>query len=88
MEKKRKGLLERLRDGVVLGDGGMIFELEKRGYVKVGVWTPECTALHPDAGTVRKYFEGSEVNLHFFVFLQSDRCTETSLVAEQTSAKR
>lgn len=52
MEKQdRKGLLERLREGVVLGDGGMIFELEKRGYVKVGVWTPECTALHPDAGT-------------------------------------
>ena len=51
MEKsKRKGLLARLREGPVLGDGGMIFELEKRGYVKVGVWTPECTALHPEAG--------------------------------------
>ena len=51
--KKRKGLLERLREGPVLGDGGMTIGLERRGYAKVGVFTPESTVLHPDAGTVR-----------------------------------
>ena len=46
----RKGLLERLAEGPVLGDGGFTFGLEKRGYVRGGAWTPECTVLHPDAG--------------------------------------
>ena len=45
-----RGLLDRLRNGVVIGDGGFGFALEKRGYVKAGVWTPECTVLHPEAG--------------------------------------
>ena len=27
-----KGILERLREGIVLGDGGYVLELEKRGY--------------------------------------------------------
>ena len=48
--KPRKGLLERLKEGPVLGDGGLILALEKRGYAKLGVWTPESTVLHPDAG--------------------------------------
>ena len=48
--KKRQGLLERLRDGIVLGDGGMLFGMERRGYVKVGTWTVECSVKHPEAG--------------------------------------
>ena len=47
---KREGLLARLAKGVVVGDGGFCFAMEKRGYVKVGVWTPECTVRHPEAG--------------------------------------
>ena len=57
------GLLERLgRDGVVLGDGGYLIELERRGYVdsgsereKVGTgkgsgqFTPEVAIEHPAA---------------------------------------
>ena len=43
-------LLSRLAEGVVIGDGGFNFSLEKLGYVKIGVWTPECTVLHPNAG--------------------------------------
>ena len=50
MTSKRKGILERLAEGPVLGDGGFCFALEKRGYVKVGVFTPECTVNHPEAG--------------------------------------
>ena len=35
-----KGILERLADGIVLGDGGYIVELERRGYVVAGAFTP------------------------------------------------
>jgi betaine-homocysteine S-methyltransferase len=44
-----KGLLERLNDGIVLGDGGYLLELEKRGYVQAGPFTPEVSLTHPDA---------------------------------------
>ncbi|HEX6262218.1 MAG TPA: homocysteine S-methyltransferase family protein, partial [Actinomycetota bacterium] len=44
-----KGLLERLEDGVVLGDGGYLLELEKRGYVRAGPFTPEVSITNPDA---------------------------------------
>ena len=44
-------ILERLNAGeVVIGDGGFLHALEKRGYLKAGVYTPECTVEHPDAG--------------------------------------
>ena len=45
-----KGLLERLAEGPVIGDGGFVFALEKRGYVKAGPWTPEANVEHPEAG--------------------------------------
>lgn len=44
-----KGLLERLAEGVVLGDGGYLLELEKRGYVQAGPFTPEVSLTHPEA---------------------------------------
>jgi betaine-homocysteine S-methyltransferase len=48
---KTRGLLERLDAGeVVVGDGGFLFCMEKRGYVKAGPWTPEATVEHPEAG--------------------------------------
>jgi betaine-homocysteine S-methyltransferase len=45
----RRGLLERLSDGVVLGDGGYLLELERRGYVQAGPFTPEVSIVHPEA---------------------------------------
>jgi len=42
-------ILERLAAGPVIGDGGFVFELEKRGYVKAGPWTPEATCENPTA---------------------------------------
>jgi betaine-homocysteine S-methyltransferase len=42
-------LLERLAEGVVLGDGGYLLELEKRGYVQAGPFTPEVSLTHPEA---------------------------------------
>jgi len=44
-----KPLLERLKDGVVLGDGGYLLALESRGYVQAGPFTPEVTIEHPNA---------------------------------------
>ena len=44
-----KGILERLAEGVVLGDGGYLLELEKRGYVQAGPFTPEVSVTHPEA---------------------------------------
>ena len=39
----KKSILQKLSEGPVIGDGGFVFELEKRGYVKAGPWTPEAT---------------------------------------------
>jgi betaine-homocysteine S-methyltransferase len=44
---KKKGILERLKGGPVLGDGGYLLELEKRGCA--GPFTPEVVLTHPDA---------------------------------------
>jgi len=44
-----KGILERLAQGPVLGDGGYLLELEKRGYVQAGPFTPEVVIEHPNA---------------------------------------
>src|SRR6476469_6607635 len=46
---KKKGILERLKDGPVLGDGGYLLELEKRGWVRAGPFTPEVALLQPEA---------------------------------------
>ncbi len=45
----KKSILERLQDGPVLGDGGYLLELEKRGWVRAGPFTPEVVLEHPDA---------------------------------------
>lgn len=44
-----KGILKRLAEGPVLGDGGYLLELEKRGYVQAGPFTPEVAIENPDA---------------------------------------
>ena len=44
-----KGLLERLAEGPVLGDGGYLLELERRGYVRAGPFTPEVSVTNPEA---------------------------------------
>jgi len=41
--------MQRLKEGPVIGDGGYVFSMEKRGYVKAGPWTPEATVEHPEA---------------------------------------
>src|SRR5579859_4602750 len=44
-----KGILERLRDGFVLGAEGYVFELERRGYIKAGPYVPEVVLDFPEA---------------------------------------
>jgi betaine-homocysteine S-methyltransferase len=44
----KTGLLERLREGVVAGNGGCIPELERRGDVQAGPYTPEVAVEHPE----------------------------------------
>ena len=34
----------------MIGDGGYITEMERRGYATAGPWTPEVNVEHPDAG--------------------------------------
>jgi betaine-homocysteine S-methyltransferase len=51
---KGKGILDRLAGGVVLGDGGYIVELEQRGWVVTGAFTPEVALEHP--GAIRELY--------------------------------
>ena len=32
----------------MIGDGGFVFALEKRGYVEAGPWTPEAVIENPE----------------------------------------
>src|SRR5262245_2267111 len=41
-------ILDKLKQGIVLGDGGYLLALEKRGYVQAGPFTPEVTIEHPN----------------------------------------
>ncbi len=42
-------ILEKLKEGIVIGDGGAIFELERRGYVSAGPFTPQVVIEHPES---------------------------------------
>jgi betaine-homocysteine S-methyltransferase len=72
----KKGLLERLAAGPVIGDGGFVFALEKRGYVKAGPWTPEAAVEDPEA--VRQLHReflraGSDVMQAFTFYASEDK---------------
>ncbi|XP_063066261.1 betaine--homocysteine S-methyltransferase 1 [Engraulis encrasicolus] len=71
----KKGVLERLNAGeVVIGDGGFVFALEKRGYVKAGPWTPEAAAEHPEAVRQlhREFLRAGANVMQTFTFYASD----------------
>jgi len=83
----KKNLLERLAAGPVIGDGGFIFALEKRGYVKAGPWTPEATVEHPEA--VRQLHReflraGSDVMQAFTFYASEDKLTDRGNTAGKT----
>ncbi|XP_078071103.1 betaine--homocysteine S-methyltransferase 1 [Mustelus asterias] len=71
----KRGLLERLSAGeVIIGDGGFVFALEKRGYVKAGPWTPEATVEHPEAVRElhREFLRAGATVMQTFTFYASD----------------
>jgi len=70
----KQTLLERLAAGPVIGDGGFVFALEKRGYVKAGPWTPEAAIEHPDAviGLHREFLRSGSDVMQAFTFYASD----------------
>jgi len=69
-----KGILERLAEGLVIGDGGLLFALEKRGYVKAGPFTPECTVENPEAVKQlhREFLRAGADVMQAFTFYASD----------------
>uniref|UniRef100_UPI0037E8C8C7 betaine--homocysteine S-methyltransferase 1 n=1 Tax=Semicossyphus pulcher TaxID=241346 RepID=UPI0037E8C8C7 len=71
----KKGILERLSAGeIVIGDGGFVFALEKRGYVKAGPWTPEAAAENPEAVRQlhREFLRAGSNVMQTFTFYASD----------------
>ncbi|MBI3927705.1 MAG: homocysteine S-methyltransferase family protein [Armatimonadetes bacterium] len=44
-----RDILKMLAADVVLGDGGYVLELEHRGYIQAGPYTPEVALEHPEA---------------------------------------
>lgn len=70
----KKGLLERLAEGPVIGDGGFVFAMEKRGYVKAGPWTPEVVMSQPEAveGLHREFLRAGADVMQAFTFYASD----------------
>ncbi|XP_041042322.1 betaine--homocysteine S-methyltransferase 1 [Carcharodon carcharias] len=71
----KRGLLERLSSGeIIIGDGGFVFALEKRGYVKAGPWTPEATIEHPEAVRQlhREFLRAGSTVMQTFTFYASE----------------
>jgi len=71
----KRGVLERLNAGeVVIGDGGFVFQLEKRGYVKAGPWTPEASFEYPEAVKQlhREFLRAGADVMQAFTFYASD----------------
>ncbi len=79
-------IMDMLANDVVLGDGGYIVELEKRGYVIAGAFTPELALENPDAiRELHREFlrSGSEV-LQVMAFYGSRSKLETVGQADRT----
>jgi betaine-homocysteine S-methyltransferase len=74
-----EGILERLSHRPVLGDGGYLLELEKRGYVQAGPFTPEVAIEHPEAleQLHREFLRAGAEFLTTMTFYASDDKLET-----------
>lgn len=71
----KKNILERLDGGeTIIGDGGFVFALEKRGYVTAGPWTPEAACEHPEAVKQlhREFLRAGSDVMQAFSFYASD----------------
>jgi betaine-homocysteine S-methyltransferase len=85
------GLLERLGDGPVLGDGGYLLELERRGYVRAGPFTPEVSITNPDAlGQLHREFmrAGAEVLQALTFYASEDKLATVGLAGRVDDINR
>ncbi|XP_036618627.1 betaine--homocysteine S-methyltransferase 1 [Trichosurus vulpecula] len=92
-KKVKKGILQRLDSGeIVIGDGGFVFALEKRGYVKAGPWTPEAAVEHPEAVRQlhREFLRAGSNVMQTFTFYASEDKLENrgNYVAEKISGQK
>ena len=73
----------------MIGDGGFVFALEKRGYVKAGPWTPEAAVEHPEAVRQlhREFLRAGSNVMQTFTFYASEDKLENrgNYVAEKIS---
>ncbi|HLF26255.1 MAG TPA: homocysteine S-methyltransferase family protein [Anaerolineae bacterium] len=86
-----KGILERLAEGVVLGDGGYLLELEKRGYVQAGPFTPEVSLTHPEALAElhREFMQaGAEVLQTLTFYASEDKLATVGLAGKADAINR
>ncbi|XP_002131974.2 betaine--homocysteine S-methyltransferase 1-like [Ciona intestinalis] len=85
---QKKGLLERLKEGPVVGDGSMCMTLEKRGYCRAGPWTPEAVLAYPDAvkQLLREYMRAGADVLQTPCFYCSDGMLKKGTAAGETVA--
>ena len=69
-----EGILQRLSEGIVLGDGGYLLELERRGYVQAGPFVPEPSITNPEAlaGLHREFVDAGVDVLQTLTFYASE----------------
>src|SRR5437870_3291615 len=48
-KRTSRDFLDRLKNGIVIGAEGYVFELERRGYIKAGPYVPEVVLDFPEA---------------------------------------
>merc|ERR1719402_928172 len=87
MAPTKRGILERLAAGADVMQGGFVFALEKRGYVKAGPWTPESAVEDPEA--VRQLHReflraGADVMQAFTFYASEDKLTNRGNKAGKT----
>src|SRR5262249_61463102 len=87
----KQGILERLAKGIVLGDGGYLLELEKRGYVQAGPFTPEVSLTNPEAlRQLHREFllAGAEVLQTLTFYASEEKLSTVGLQGEAGEIKR
>jgi len=87
----KKNILEKLKEGPVLGDGGYLLELEKRGYVQAGPFTPEVSLTHPEAlAELHREFirAGAEVIQTLTFYASEDKLATVGLAGKVSEINR
>jgi methionine synthase I (cobalamin-dependent) len=87
----KKSIMERISEGIVLGDGGYLLELEKRGYVQAGPFTPEVSLTHPEAllELHREFIQaGAEVIQTLTFYASEDKLSTVGLQGKANDINR